>query len=152
MLSNELQHCLSDAFQQSRKTGYAHSTIEHLLLAILDTPNVCDVLRACRVDPMILKQELEKHLHESTPPRLDDYEGRELPRTLEVRPALGLQRVLQRAVFRVKSSDKQEVAVADVLVAIFSEKQSHAVYLLHRHNITRLNLVNYLSHGLAPIL
>ena len=149
MLSNELEHCLMDAFRQARKTGHGHSTIEHLMLAILDTPNVCDVLRACRGDPVILKQALEKHLDESTPPRLDECEGRELPRTLEVQPMLGLQRVLQRAVFYVKSSDKKEVGAAHVLVAIFSEKQSHAAYLLNRHNITRLDVVNYLSHGLT---
>jgi ATP-dependent Clp protease ATP-binding subunit ClpA len=149
MLSNELEHCLTDAFLQARKTGHGNSTIEHLLLAILDTPNVCDILRACRVDPVILEQELEKHLDESTPPRLDEYEGRELPRTLEVQPTLGLQRVLQRAVFYVKSSDRKEVGVTHVLVAIFSEKQSQAACLLNRHNITRLDVVNYLSHGLT---
>jgi ATP-dependent Clp protease ATP-binding subunit ClpA len=149
MLSNELEHCLMDAFLRARKAGHGHSTIEHLLLAILDSPNVCDVLRACRGDPVILKHELEKHLDESTPPRFDGYEGRELPRTLEVQPTLGLQRVLQRAVFYVKSSDKKEVGVADVLVAIFSEKQSHAVCLLNRHNITRLDVVNYISHSLT---
>ena len=109
MLSNELEHCLKDAFLQARKTGHGHSTIEHLLLAILDTPNVCDILRACHVDPVILGQELEKHLDESTPPRLDEYEGRELPRTLEVQPTLSLQRVLQRAAFHVKSNNKDEV-------------------------------------------
>jgi ATP-dependent Clp protease ATP-binding subunit ClpA len=70
VLSTELEHCLTDAFLQSRKTGYAHSTIEHLLLAILDTPNVGDVLRASRVDPATLRQDLKKHLAESTPPRL----------------------------------------------------------------------------------
>ena len=147
MLSNELEHCVTDAFLQARKTGHGHSTIEHLLLAILETPNVCDVLHACRGDPVMLKQELEKHLVESTPPRLDEYEGRELP--IEVQPTLALQRVLQRAVFYVKSSDKKEVGVNDVLVAIFSEEQSHAAYLLNRHNITRLDVVNYLSHGLT---
>ena len=149
MLSNELEHCLADAFLQARKTGHGHSTIEHLLLAILDTPNVGDILRACRGDPEILEQELQTHLDESTPPRLDEYEGRELPRTLEVQPTLGLQRVLQRAVFHVKSSDKKKVGVAHVLIAIFSEQHSHAAYLLNRHNITRLDVLNYLSHGLT---
>ena len=149
MLSNELELCLTDAFLQARKTGHGYSTIEHLLLAILETPNVCDILRACRGDPVVLKRELEEHLDESTPPRLDEYEGRELPRTLEVQPTHGLQRVLQRAVFHVKSSNKKEVGVAHVLVAIFSEKQSHAACLLNRHNITRLDVVNYLSHALT---
>lgn len=147
MLSKELEYCLTDAFLQSRKTGHAHLSVEHLLLAILDTPNVRDVLRAHRVDPVILKQELEKHLDESTPPRLDECEGRELPRILEVQPTLGLQRVLQRAVFYVKSKGEQEVGVAHALVAIFSEKRSHAAYLLNRHNIT--HLVDYLSDGLG---
>jgi ATP-dependent Clp protease ATP-binding subunit ClpA len=149
MLSNELEHCLSDAFLQARKTGHGHLTIEHLLLGILDNPNVGAVLRACRCDPVILKQELQQHLHESTPPRLDENEGRELPRTLEVQPTVGLQRVLQRALFHVKSGGKKEVGFTDVLVAIFSEKQSRAVYLLNRHDITRLDVVNYISHGLT---
>jgi ATP-dependent Clp protease ATP-binding subunit ClpA len=149
MLSKKLEHCLTDAFLRARKTGHGHSTIEHLLLAMLDTPNVCEILRACRGAPEILKQELEKHLDKSTPPRLDEYEGRELPRTLEAQPTHGLQRVMQRAVFYVKSSDKKEVGVAHVLVAIFSEKKSHAASLLNRHNITRLDVVNYLSHGLT---
>ena len=150
MLSNQVEHCLADAFSQARKTGHGHLTIEHLLLAILDTPEVCEILRACRCDPAKLKQQLEEHLVNSTPPRPDETEGRELPPTLEVQPTLGLQRVLQRAVFHVKSSgNKKEVGVADVLVAVFSEKQSRSVYLLNHQNITRLDVVNYLSHGLT---
>ena len=150
MLSDELEHCLSDAFLQARKTGHGHVTVEHLLLAILGIPNVCDVLRACGGDPAVLKQELEQHLAESTPPRLEEYEGRELPRLLEVQPTLGFQRVLQRAVFYGRSSGREEVGGADVLVAIFKEKQTHAVYLLNRHNITHPVVVNYMSHGLTP--
>ena len=149
MLSNELEHCLTDAFLQARNGGHGHTTIEHLLLAILDTPTVCDILRACRGDPVILKQELEKHLDESTPPRLDEYEGRALPRALEVQPTPGLQRVLQRAVFHVRSSEKKEIGAAHVLIAIYSEKRSHAAHLLKLQNITRLDVVNYLSHGLT---
>ena len=150
MLSNQVEHCLADAFSQARKTGHGHLTIEHLLLAILDTPEVCEILRACRCDPAKLKQQLEEHLVNSTPPRPDETEGRELPPTLEVQPTLGLQRVLQRAVFHVKSSgNKKEVGVADVLVAVFSEKQSRSVYLLNHQNITRLDVVNYISHGLT---
>jgi ATP-dependent Clp protease ATP-binding subunit ClpA len=149
MLSDELEHCLAGAFLQARKAGHGQLTIEHLLLAILDTPNVCDVLRACRGDPAILKQDLEKHLDLSRPPRLDAGEAHELPRTLEVQPTLGLQRVLQRAIFHVESGGKKEVGVAHVLVAIFSEKQSRAVHLMSRRNVTRLDVVNYLSGGLT---
>jgi len=145
MLSNELERCLANALLQARKTGHGQWTVEHLLVAILETSSVCDVLRACRSDPLILKEELEKHLRESTPPRLDEYEGRELPRTLEVQPTPGLQRVLQRSVFDAKSRDKKEVGVTDALLAIFSEKQSQAARLLSRHNITRLTVVNYLG-------
>lgn len=148
MLSDELKQCLENAFLQARKGGHGHATVEHLLLAILDTAHVCEIVRACHGDPESLKQELENHLHESTPPRLDEYEGRELPKLLKVQPTLGLQRVLQRAVFHVQSSDKKEVGVANALTAIFSEKQSHAASLLSRQNITRLDVVNYLYHGL----
>jgi ATP-dependent Clp protease ATP-binding subunit ClpA len=137
MLSNELEQCLTHAFLQARKTGHGHLTIEHLLLAILETPDVSDVVRTCGGDHAILRQELEKHLDDSTPPRPPGDEGRELPRTFVVQPTRELQRVLQRAVFDVESSGKKEVGVAEVLAAIFSEKQSHAVSLLHRHNITR---------------
>ena len=151
MLSNQVEQCMVEAFRQARKTGHGHVTIEHLLLAILDTPEVCEILRACRCDPLKLKQQLEEHLVNSTPPRPDEAKGCELPPTFEVQPTLGLQRVLQRAVFHVQSSgNKKEVGVANVLVAIFSEKQSHAAYLLNQQNITRLDVVNYISHGLTP--
>jgi ATP-dependent Clp protease ATP-binding subunit ClpA len=149
MLSNQFEHCLVEAFKEARKTGHGHLTIEHLLLAILDTPEVLEILRACRCDPVHLKRQLEEHLVKSTPPRPDEAEGCELPPTFEVQPTLGLQRVLQRAAFHVKSSGKKEVGVADVLVAVFSEKQSHSVYLLNHQNVTRLDVVNYIRHGLT---
>jgi ATP-dependent Clp protease ATP-binding subunit ClpA len=149
MLSKEFEHCLAAAFRQARKTGDGQLTIEHLLLAILDSANVCDVLRACHGDPVIIKQELEKHLDKSRPPRLDGNQGEELPPTLEVQPTLGLQRVLQRAVFHVRSNGKKEVGFAEVLIAIFSEKQSYAVHMLNRHNITRLDVANYVFSGLT---
>jgi len=144
VLSNELEYCLNDAFHQAREARHEYLTVEHLLLAILDTPKVREILRACGADLAKLKQELKEHLDQSTP-RLDETEER------EVQPTLGFQRVLQRAVFHVQSSGKKEVGVANVLVAIFSEKQSHAVYLLNRQHVARLDVVNYISHGLSKI-
>ncbi|HEX3835636.1 MAG TPA: ATP-dependent Clp protease ATP-binding subunit ClpA [Steroidobacteraceae bacterium] len=144
MLSNELEYCLNDAFHQAREARHEYLTVEHLLLAILDTPKVREILKACGADLLKLKQELKDHLEQSTP-KLDEGEDN------EVQPTLGFQRVLQRAVFHVQSSGKKEVGVGNVLVAIFSEKQSHAVYLLNRQNVSRLDVVNYLSHGLSKI-
>ncbi|HUN73485.1 MAG TPA: ATP-dependent Clp protease ATP-binding subunit ClpA [Steroidobacteraceae bacterium] len=144
MLSNELEYCLNDAFHQAREARHEYLTVEHLLLAIIDTPKVREILRACGADLAKLKQELKDHLDQSTP-RLEESEER------EVQPTLGFQRVLQRAVFHVQSSGKKEVGVANVLVAIFSEKQSHAVYLLNRQHVARLDVVNYISHGLSKI-
>jgi ATP-dependent Clp protease ATP-binding subunit ClpA len=144
VLSNELEYCLNDAFHQAREARHEYLTVEHLLLAILDTPKVREVLRACGVDFARLRQELKEHIEQSTP-RLEDGEER------EVQPTLGFQRVLQRALFHVQSSGKKEVGVTNVLVAIFSEKQSHAVFLLNRQHVTRLDVVNYISHGLSKI-
>ena len=142
MLSNELEFCLNDAFHQAREARHEYLTVEHLLLAILETPKVREVLRGCGADLAKLRQELKNHIAQSTP-KLDEGEER------EVQPTLGFQRVLQRAVFHVQSSGKKEVGVGNVLVAIFSEKQSHAVFLLNRAHVTRLDVVNYISHGLA---
>ncbi|HEY6514686.1 MAG TPA: ATP-dependent Clp protease ATP-binding subunit ClpA [Steroidobacteraceae bacterium] len=144
MLSNELEYCLNDAFHQAREARHEYLTVEHLLLAIVDTPRVREILRACGADLTKLKQELKDHIEQSTP-RVEEGEER------EVQPTLGFQRVLQRAVFHVQSSGKKEVGVANVLVAIFSEKQSHAVFLLNRQHVTRLDVVNYISHGLSKI-
>src|ERR1700721_3113922 len=119
-----LEYCLNDAFHQAREARREYLTVEHLLLAILDTPKVREVLRACGADLSKLKQELKDHIDQSTP-RLEEGEER------EAQPTLGFQRVLQRAVFHVQSSGKKEVGVSNVLVAIFSEKQSHRVFLLH---------------------
>jgi len=144
VLSNELEYCLNDAFHQAREARHEYLTVEHLLLAILDTPKVREVLRACGVDFAKLRQEVKEHIDQSTP-RLEEGEER------EVQPTLGFQRVLQRALFHVQSSGKKEVGVTNVLVAIFSEKQSHAVFLLNRQHVTRLDVVNYISHGLSKI-
>ena len=144
MFSNELEFCLNEAFHQAREARHEYLTVEHLVLAILDTPKVREVLKACGADLAKLKQELKVHLEQSTP-KLEESED------TEVQPTLGFQRVLQRAVFHVQSSGKKEVGVDNVLVSIFGEKQSHAVYLLNRQNVSRLDVVNYISHGLSKI-
>jgi len=144
VLSNELEYCLNDAFQSAREARHEFMTVEHLLLAILDTPKVREILRACGADTQKLRADLKAFVDQNTP-RLPEDDER------EVQPTLGFQRVLQRAVFHVQSSGKKEVTVANVLVAIFSEKQSHAAYLLSLQDVARLDVVNYISHGLSKI-
>ncbi len=144
MLSNELEYCLNEAFQNAREARHEFMTVEHLLLAILDTPKVREILRACGADMTKLKGDLAAFIEQTTP-RLPEDDDR------EVQPTLGFQRVLQRAVFHVQSSGKKEVTVANVLVAIFSEKQSHAAYLLSMQDVARLDVVNYISHGLTRV-
>jgi ATP-dependent Clp protease ATP-binding subunit ClpA len=117
-------------------------TVEHLLLAIVDTPKVREILKSCGADTTKLKTELKQFIDQTTP-RLPTGEDR------DVQPTLGFQRVLQRAVFHVQSSGKKEVTVANVLVAIFSEKQSHAAYLLSMQDVSRLDVVNFIAHGLS---
>ena len=142
MLSSELEICLNEAFQGARDQRHEFMTVEHLLLAIIDTPKVREILRACGADATRLRKELKEFVDQTTP-RLKQDDDR------EVQPTLGFQRVLQRAVFHVQSSGKKEVSVANVLVAIFSEKHSHAAYLLGLQEISRLDVVNFISHGLA---
>ncbi|MFM8846166.1 MAG: ATP-dependent Clp protease ATP-binding subunit ClpA [Gammaproteobacteria bacterium] len=144
MLSNELESCLNSAFQMARDGRHEFLTVEHLLLAILETPRVKEILRACGGDAARLAADLREHIEQSTP-RLPEGDER------EVQPTLGFQRVLQRAVFHVQSSGRKEVGVGNVLVAIFSEKQSHAVFLLGRQDVARLDVVNYISHGMSKI-
>ncbi len=142
MLSSELENCLNAAFKEAREARHEFLTVEHLLLAILDAPRVREILKAGGADLRRLAEQLREHV-DATTPRLKPDEER------EVQPTLGFQRVLQRAVFQVQSGGRREVGVADVLVAIFSEKQSHAVFLLARHEVTRLDVTQYISHGLA---
>jgi len=144
MLSNELEFCLNGAFSAARESRHEYMTVEHLLLAILETPRVREILTACGADIPKLKSDLETYIRDTTP-RLPAGDER------DVQPTLGFQRVLQRAVFSVQSSGKKEVAVANVLVAIFSEKQSHAAYLLGLQDVARLDVVNFMSHGLAKV-
>jgi len=142
VLSQELEYCLNDAFQSARDARHEFMTVEHLLLAIAETPRVREILKACGGDTAKLKVELKQFIEQTTP-RLPAGEDR------DVQPTLGFQRVLQRAVFHVQSSGKKEVTVANVLVAIFSEKQSHAAYLLSMQDLSRLDVVNYIAHGLS---
>ncbi len=142
MLSTELEFCLNQAFRQARAQRHEFLTVEQLLLALLDAPRVREVLEGCGAQLERLAMELKEHIETNTP-QLPEGEER------EVQPTLGFQRVLQRALFHVQSSGRKEVGVVNVLVAIFSEKQSHAVYLLSRQNVTRLDVVHFISHGLS---
>ena len=146
MLSSELEYCLNDAFQRARDERHEFITVEHLLLALLDTPTVIETLKACGADLARLRRELKEFIEGSTPRlRGEDDEG------TEVQPTLGFQRVLQRAVFHVQSSGRKEVTPINVLVAIFGEKQSQAVYLLGLQDVTRLDVVNFISHGVPKV-
>jgi len=144
MLSSELEFCLNEAFQRARDRRHEFMTVEHLLLALLDIPKVHEILKACNANVAELRRQLAECVDEQTPllPEEDD---------TDVQPTLGFQRVLQRAVFHVQSSGKKEVTGSNVLVAIFSEKQSQAVYFLNLQDITRLDIVNFISHGLPQV-
>lgn len=142
MLSKELEFTLNLAFKEARAKRHEYMTVEHLLLALLDNPSAVEVLRACGAEMEQLRRELADFLDE-TVPLLPENSDR------ETQPTLGFQRVLQRAVFQVQSSEKKEATGANVLAAIFSEKESQAVYLLNKQQITRLDVVDYISHGIS---
>ncbi len=144
MLSQELEQSLNEAFRQARLKRHEFMTVEHLLLALLDNDEVVRVLKGCGADIERLRGELLSFLQEHSP-RLPEGDER------ETQPTLGFQRVLQRAVFHVQSSGHKEVTGPNVLVAIFSERESHAVFLLHQQDITRLDVVNYISHGISKV-
>src|SRR5690606_3385855 len=144
MLSSELEYCLNDAFQRAREQRHEFITVEHLLLALLDTPQVIEILKACGGDLGRLRRELKEFIDDSTPRLRADDNGE-----ADVQPTLGFQRVLQRAVFGVQSSGRKEVTPTNVLVAIFGEKPSQAGYLLGLQDIVRLDVVNYISHGIS---
>ncbi|MEJ2061129.1 MAG: ATP-dependent Clp protease ATP-binding subunit ClpA [Gammaproteobacteria bacterium] len=144
MLSKELELSLNQAFKQAREKRHEFMTVEHLLLALTDNPSASGVLRACGVDVEELRHELERFIDENTP-LLPPNDSR------DTQPTLGFQRVLQRAVFHVQSSGKKEVSGANVLVAIFGEQDSHAVFLLNQRDVSRLDVVNYLSHGISKV-
>ncbi len=144
MLSKELEFTLNQAFNEAREKRYEFMTVEHLLLSLTDNPTAAEVLRACGIDLEELKNELKNFLEETTPV-LGPNDLR------ETQPTLGFQRVLQRAVLHVQSSGHDEVTGANVLVAIYSEQESQAVYFLNKQNISRLDVVNYISHGISKI-
>jgi ATP-dependent Clp protease ATP-binding subunit ClpA len=145
MLSKELEFTLNLAFKEAREKRHEFMTVEHLLLSLLDNPSAVGVLRACGSDLERLRTELSSFIDETTPLiPLDDHER-------ETQPTLGFQRVLQRAVFHVQSSGKSEVTGANVLAAIFSEQESQAVYFLKKENISRLDVVNYIAHGISKV-
>ena len=144
MLSKELETSLNEAFSEARDKRHEYITVEHLLLALLDNSSANSVLQACGADLNLLASELREYLEKNTPVFGDVVGG-------EVQPTLGFQRVLQRAVFHVQSSGKKEVVGANVLVAMFGEQESQAVYLLNQQNVNRLDIVNYISHGITKV-
>ena len=144
MIAQELEVSLHMAFAESRQKRHEFITVEHLLLAMLDNPTAADVLRACSVDIDDLRKLLTEHVNENTPTVSGTGE-------VDTQPTLGFQRVIQRAILHVQSSGKKEVTGANVLVAIFGEKDSHAVYFLHQKGVTRLDIVNYISHGISKV-
>ncbi|CAK0749744.1 ATP-dependent Clp protease ATP-binding subunit ClpA [Gammaproteobacteria bacterium] len=144
MLNKDLEYTLNQAFREAREKMHEFMTVEHLLLGLLDNHEAVKVLRACAANLEVLRRDLVSFLDETSPLLYH-------PHSRDTQPTLGFQRVLQRAVFHVQSSGKREVTGANVLVAIFSEKDSQAVYFLNRQNVSRLDVVNYLSHGISKV-
>ncbi|MEY3572399.1 MAG: hypothetical protein RJA77_314 [Pseudomonadota bacterium] len=144
MISQELEVTLHMAFVEARQQRHEFITVEHLLLALLDNPSAADILKACAADMDALRKALSNHINENTPVVAGNDE-------VDTQPTLGFQRVIQRAIMHVQSTSngKKEVTGANVLVAIFGEKDSHAVYFLHQQNITRLDVVNFIAHGIT---
>ncbi|NIG87934.1 ATP-dependent Clp protease ATP-binding subunit ClpA [Serratia symbiotica] len=142
MLNQELELSLNMAFARAREHRHEFMTVEHLLLALLSNPAAREALEACTVDLAALRQELGAFIEQTTPKLPASEEER------DTQPTLSFQRVLQRAVFHVQSSGRSEVSGANVLVAIFSEQESQAAYLLRKHDVSRLDIVNFISHGM----
>ncbi|MBK5931969.1 ATP-dependent Clp protease ATP-binding subunit ClpA [Halochromatium salexigens] len=144
MLSKELEFTLNQAFKEARAKRHEYMTVEHLLLCLIDNPAAAKVLRACAADNDKLRGDVTTFIEETTPLIAENDER-------ETQPTLGFQRVLQRAVFHVQSAGKKEVTGANVLVALFSEQDSQAVYLLNQQDVSRLDVVNYISHGISKV-
>jgi ATP-dependent Clp protease ATP-binding subunit ClpA len=142
MIAQELEVSLHMAFVEARQKRHEFITVEHLLLALLDNPTAAEVLRACAANIEELRKSLTEFINSHTPTVAGAEE-------IDTQPTLGFQRVIQRAILHVQSSGKKEVTGANVLVAIFGEKDSHAVYFLHQQGVTRLDVVNYISHGIT---
>lgn len=143
MIAQELEVSLHMAFVEARQQRHEFITVEHLLMALLDNPSAAEVLRACAANLDDLRKNLATFIKENTPTVGGTDE-------VDTQPTLGFQRVIQRAIMHVQStgSGKKEVTGANVLVAIFGEKDSHAVYYLHQQGVTRLDVVNYIAHGI----
>ena len=141
MIAQELEVSLHMAFMEARQKKHEFITVEHLLLAMLDNPSAQEVLKACQTDVDQLRKLLSDFILDHTPVVTAD--------DVDTQPTLGFQRVIQRAILHVQSSGKKEVTGANVLVAIFGEKDSHAVYFLHQKGVTRLDVVNFIAHGIA---
>lgn len=144
MLDKDLELTLNNAFREARELRHEFMTVEHLLLALLDNPSAASVLNACGANLNGLHSDLMAFIQENSSIIESDDDR-------ETQPTLGFQRVLQRAVFHVQSSGKKEVSGANVLIAIFGERESHAAYFLSQQNVARLDAVNFLSHGIAKI-
>jgi ATP-dependent Clp protease ATP-binding subunit ClpA len=144
MLSQELEFSLNAAFQSAREKRHEYITVEHLLSALLDNPSAARVLRACGGNMDELRRNLIAFLRDNVPVLPPESEA-------DTQPTLGFQRVIQRAVLHVQGVGKKEVNGANVLIAIFGEKDSHAVYFLHKQNISRFDVVNYISHGISKV-
>ena len=144
MLDKDLEQTLKDAFSIGRDRRHEFITLEHLLLALLSNPSAVKVLRSCGADLDELHAELTQFIEDNSP-RISDGDER------ETQPTMGFQRVFQRAVQHVQSSGRKEVSGANVLVAIFSELESHAAFFLRRQNVSRLDVVNYIAHGIAKV-
>ena len=144
MLSKELEQSLNRAFKEARERSHEFLTVEHLLLALIDNKTTNEILRACGADTERLRKDVGRFVDDTTP-LLPEGDER------ETQPTLGFQRVLQRAVFHIQSSGRKEVTGANVLVAIFSEQESHAVYLLKLYEVERFDVVDYISHGMTKV-
>ena len=144
MIAQELEVSLHMAFMDARQKRHELITVEHLLLAMLDNPSAAEVLKACGSNIDVLRNELTQYIDDHTPTISGEGE-------VDTQPTLGFQRVIQRAMLHVQSSGKKEVNGANVLVAIYGEKDSHAVYFLHQQGITRLDVVNFIAHGVSKL-
>jgi ATP-dependent Clp protease ATP-binding subunit ClpA len=144
MIAQELEVSLHMAFVEARQKRHEFITVEHLLLALIDNPSAAEALRACGAKTDTLRKDLSNFIDEHTPTVSGEDD-------IDTQPTLGFQRVIQRAILHVQSSGKKEVNGANVLVAIYGEKDSHAVYFLQKQGITRLDVVNFISHGISKV-
>ena len=144
MIAQELEVSLHLAFVEARQKRHEFVTVEHLLLALVDNPSAADALRACGAQPEVLRRELSKFIAEHTPTITGEGD-------YDTQPTLGFQRVVQRAILHAQSSGKKEINGASVLAAIYGEKDSHAVYHLQKQGVSRLDVVNYIAHGISKV-